>query len=111
VSENTLIPPKLLMILELLPSCGMSFYKAALRVGYRPSYARKISSKFAYDERLPKALQERMKRLLAEAGESDRLIVERILQRQHIDAHPIRGMFITGRAHFPGGLGPTDLVG
>ena len=109
MNEETPIPPKMLMILELLPSCGMSFYKAALHVGYRPSYARKISSKFAYEKRLQKALHERMKRLLAEAGESDRLIVERILQRVHLTAHPIRGTFITDRTHFPGGLGPIDI--
>ena len=45
--DNDPIPPKMLMVLEFLPSCGMSFNKAALRVGYSDSYARKISSKFA----------------------------------------------------------------
>jgi hypothetical protein len=109
MNENSLIRPKMLMILELLPSCQMSFYKAARRVGYSDSYARKISSKFAYDEMLQKALHKRMKRLLAEAGESDRLIVERILQRQHIDAHPIRGSCLTGRIPFGVGLGPIDV--
>ncbi len=107
--ENDLMPPKLAMILELLPSCGMSFYQAALRVGYSHSYARKISSKFACDAVLQKALHERMQRLLAEAGESDRLIVERILQRQHIGCHPIVGGYITDRTHFPDGLGPIDM--
>ena len=105
MTENDLIPPKMIMILELLPACGMSFYRAALRVGYRPSYARKISSKFAYDETLQRALHERMQRLLAEADESDRLIVEKILQRQHLRHHPLVGGFITDRTHFPGGLG------
>ncbi len=109
MAENDLIPPKMLMILELLPSCRMSFYRAALRVGYSDSYARKISSKFAYDETLQQALRDRMIRLLAEADESDRLIVEHILQRQHFHAHPICGTYITGRTPFPGGLGPIDV--
>ena len=90
----------MLMILEFLPSCGMSFYKAALRVGYSDSYARKISSRFGRDETLQKALHARMRRLLAEAGDSDKLLVERILQRQHFNAHPIMGSYLIGRSPF-----------
>jgi hypothetical protein len=98
--ENELIPPKMLIVLEFLPVCGMSFVKAGVRAGYSDSYARKLSVKFARDERLQKALHERMTRLLNEAGESDRLIVERILQHQHIGAHPIVATYITGRSPF-----------
>jgi len=111
MSENSLITPKMVMILELLPSCGMSFYKAALRVGYSDSYAHKISSRFAYDETLQKALHARMRRFLAEADESDRLVLERLLQRQHFDAHPIRGTYLTGRTPFMAGLEPIDVGG
>jgi hypothetical protein len=111
MAEKDLIPPKMLIILELLPSCGMDFRKAALRVGYSDSYARKISSRFAFDKTLQKALRERIRRLLAEAGESDRQIVEDILQRQHFDAHPIRGTYLTGRSPFGTGLGPIDVGG
>ena len=111
MTENDLIPPKMLMILELLPCCEMSFYKAALRVGYSPSYARKISSRFAYNETLRQALRNRMIRLLAEADRSDRLIVERLLQRQHFHAHPIRGTYITGRTPFADNLEPIDVTG
>ena len=107
--DNDPIPPKLLIILELLPSCGMSFYKAALRVGYSDSYARKISSRFAYDETLQKALRDRIKRLLAEADESDRVVLERLLQRQHFDAHPLRGTYLLGRTPFVAGLEPIDV--
>jgi predicted Zn-dependent protease len=98
--ESNLIPPKMLIVLEFLPACGMSFVKAGVRAGYSDSYARKLSVKFARDERLQKALHERMRRLLNEAGESDRLIVERILQRQHFNAHPIQGSYMTGRSPF-----------
>ena len=98
--ENELIPPKMLIVLEFLPACGMSFVKAGVRAGYSDSYARKLSVKFARDERLQMALHDRMRRLLNEAGESDRLIVERILQRQHIGAHPIVATYITGRSPF-----------
>jgi len=41
-----------------------------------------------------------MKRLLNEAGESDRIIVERILQRQHFNAHRLMGSYVTGRSPF-----------
>jgi predicted Zn-dependent protease len=98
--EDNLIPPKMLIVLEFLPVCGMSFVKAGVRAGYSDSYARKLSVKFARDERLQEALHERMRRLLNEAGESDRLIVERILQRQHFNAHPIQGSYMTGRSPF-----------
>ena len=40
--ENNLIPPKMLIVLELLPACGMSFIKAGVRAGYSESYARKL---------------------------------------------------------------------
>jgi len=40
--ENNLIPPKMLIILEFLPACGMSFIKAGVRAGYSESYARKL---------------------------------------------------------------------
>jgi hypothetical protein len=98
--EENLIPPKMLIVLELLPACGMSFVKAGVRAGYSDSYARKLPAKFATDARLQEALHERMRRLLNEAGESDRIIVERILQRQHIGAHPIMGSSLTGRSPF-----------
>jgi len=98
--ENNLIPPKMLIILEFLPACGMSFIKAGVRAGYSESYARKLSVRFARDERLQKALHDRMKRLLNEAGESDRIIVERILQRQHFNAHRLMGSYVTGRSPF-----------
>jgi len=98
MDDNDRIPARMMMVLELLPSCGMSFTRAARRCGYSPSYAKKIVSRFAYEEPLRKALHERMKRLLEEAGESDRLIVERILQRKHYDAHRTRGYSITGRS-------------
>jgi hypothetical protein len=89
----------------------MDFRRTAVRVGYSDSYARKISSRFAHDETLQRALRERMKRLLAEADESDRLIVERILQRQHFNAHPIAGTYLTGRTPFVAGLEPIDVGG
>ena len=98
--ENNLIPPKMLIVLEFLPACGMSFVKAGVRAGYSDSYARKLSVKFARDVRLQEALHDRMRRLLNEAGESDRIIVERILQRQHFNAHPIQGSYMTGRSPF-----------
>ena len=109
--DNDPIPPKMLMVLEFLPSCGMSFNKAALRVGYSDSYARKISSKFADDKRLQKALRDRIKRLLAEAKESDRLILERLLPRQHFNAHPICGTYLTGGSLFVTELEPTFVPG
>ena len=98
--ENDLIPPKMLIVLEYLPSCNMNFRTAAVKAGYSASYARKIVGKFATDPILQKALHERMKRLLNEAGESDRIIVERILQRQHFDQHRISGSYLTGRSPF-----------
>ncbi len=107
--DNDSILRKMLMVLEFLPSCGMSFYKAALRVGYSDSYARKISSRFADDGHLQAALRDRIKRLLAEAEECDRLVLERLLQRQHFDAHPIQGSYLTGRSPFMAGLEPIDV--
>lgn len=98
--EKNLIPPKMLIVLEFLPVCEMSFIKAGVRAGYSESYARKLSVKFARDERLQEALHNRIKRLLSEAGESDRIIVERILERQHLNAHPFMGSCLTGRSPF-----------
>lgn len=96
--QKNLIPPKMLIVLELLPACGMDFVKAGVRAGYSESYARKLSSKFFFDARLQEALHVRIRRLLSEAGESDKDIVERVLQRQHLDAHPVRGSSLTGRS-------------
>ena len=101
----------MLIVLEFLPACDMDFRKAGVRAGYSPSSAAKLSTKFARDQRLQHALHERMKRLLAEAGESDRLLVERVLQRRHFHAHPIRGSFLTGRSPFAAGLAPIDING
>ena len=109
MDEQDLIPPKMLIVLEFLPVCDMDFSKAGMKAGYSPSYAGKLSAKFARDARLQRALHERMKRLLAEAGESDRLLVERILQRRHFDAHPIQGPYLTGRSPFVAGLAPIDV--
>lgn len=100
MDESSLIPAKMIIVLEFLPSCGMSFVRAGVRAGYSESYARKLSTKFATDEGLQRALQERMRRLLEEAGESDRLMVERILQRQHFNEHRIMGSYLTGRSPF-----------
>ena len=111
MDETNLIPPKMLIVLEFLPACDMDFRKAGVRAGYSPSYAAKLSTKFARDERLQRALHERMKRLLAEADESDRLLVERILQRRHFNAHPIQGSYIVGRTPFVAGLAPIDVNG
>ena len=71
-----------------------------LRAGYSDSYARKLSARFARDERLRRALHARMRRLLDEAGESDRVIVERILQRRYMDEHPKRATYLTGTSPF-----------
>jgi hypothetical protein len=100
MTEDELIPPQIVIVLELLPSCGMNFRKAGVKAGYSASYARKIVGRFAREPRLQKALHARMRRLLAEAQESDRLIVERVLQRQHFDAHPINGSYLIGRSPF-----------
>jgi len=100
MDESNVIPAKLGIVLEFLPACGMSFVKAGVRAGYSESYARKLSAKFATDEGLQQALHQRMRRLLDEAGESDRLIVERTLQRQHFSEHPIMGSYLTGRGPF-----------
>jgi hypothetical protein len=98
--EENVIPPKMLIVLEFLPACDMSFVKAGVRAGYSDSYARKLSAKFARDARLQEALHERIRRLLNEAGQSDRIIVERILQHRHIDAHPIMGSYMIGGSPF-----------
>lgn len=100
MSEDDLIPPQMVIVLELLPSCGMNFREAGVKAGYSPSYARKIVGRFAREPRLQKALHARMRRLLEEAQESDQLIVERILQRQHFDAHPVAGSYLIARSPF-----------
>src|SRR5512133_3434322 len=100
MDENNVIPAKMVIVLEFLPACGMSFVKAGVRAGYSESYARKLAAKFATDEGLQQALHQRMRRLLDEAEESDRLIVERILQRQHFSEHPIMRSYLTGRSPF-----------
>jgi hypothetical protein len=91
------IPPKMLILLEWLPACGMNFRRAAVKAGYTTSYARKIVGRFARDAVLQGALRKRIERLLAEAGASDRAVVERVLQREHFRHHPISGSFVTGR--------------
>ena len=42
----------MLIVLELLPACDMSFVKAGVRGGYSVSYAKKLSARVARDKRL-----------------------------------------------------------
>lgn len=97
MTEDGLIPPQMLIVLELLPSCGMNFRHAGVKAGCSPSYARKLVGRFAHDKRLQNAPEDRMKRLLDEAGESGRLWAERVPQGDHFRHHPISGVFLTGR--------------
>ncbi|MEN6335680.1 MAG: hypothetical protein ABFE01_15625 [Phycisphaerales bacterium] len=92
------LPAKMILALELLPSLDFSFVKAGRIAGYSRSYCTKLAGRFARDKRLQQALHERMQKLLAETGQSDRNIVERVLQTQHLKEHPIAGSFLTGKS-------------
>jgi hypothetical protein len=92
------LPAKMLIALELLPSLGFSFTKAGRVAGYSRTYCTKLAGRFARDKRLQQAFRERMQKLLAESGQSDRAIVERALQLEHLKKHPIAGSYLTGKS-------------
>jgi hypothetical protein len=95
MANDELIPPQMLIVLESLPACAMNFVKAGVRAGYSESYAWKLPATLVREPLLQKALRANMKRLFEQAQESDKLLVEGVLQRNHFRHHPIFG----GRPH------------
>jgi len=95
------ISPRIMATLEYLPACKMNLREAAVKAGYSKTYARKLVGRFAREPHLQEALCRRISRLLEEAGQSDKVIVARILQRWHIDAHRVSGGFVTSEKHLP----------
>ena len=82
-----------LAALEFLPACGMDFRKAAIRAGYKSSYAQKLAWRFMHEPQLRELFQQRIQRLLEETGEADRELVKKILQGQHMMSHRINALW------------------